>query len=102
VTAETLIEESPLNLKLIRHFQRRPNPDEGFPHTVLCNRPELRISTDNKRFADWAGQVNPPRTLTQADFPHLLSSPAHFARKFAFDPDSLARLSTSLRLQKAS
>lgn len=101
-TAEALIEESPLNLKLVHHFQRRPNPDEGFPHTVLCNRPDLRISTDNKRFTDWAGQVNHPRTLTQADFPHLLGSSAHFARKFAFDPESLGKLSASLRFEKAS
>lgn len=101
-TAEALLEESPLNSKLVKHFQRRPNPDEGFPHTVLCNRPELRISTDNKRFTDWTGQVNHPRTLTHADFPHLLSCSAHFARKFAFDPESLGSLSTSLRLEKAS
>lgn len=101
-TAGALLEDSPLNRKLLNHFQRRPNPDEGFPHTVLCNRLGLRISEDNRRFTDWAGQINHPRTLTQEDFARVLNSSAHFARKFAFDPESLARLGTSLRLEKAS
>lgn len=101
-TAEALLEESALNRKLVSHFQSRPNPDEGFVHTVLGNCKGLRISEDNKRFTDWEGQINHPRTLTQADFPRLLNSSAHFARKFAFDPESLAQLSSSLGWEKAS
>lgn len=95
-TAEALLEDSELNRRLIAHFARRPNPDEGFPHTALGNVPSLKISPDNKRFTDWAGQFNHPRTLTEADFPHLLASPSHFARKFAFETESLLRLSSQL------
>lgn len=98
-TAEVLLEETERRQRLINHFSHRPNPDEGFLQTFLCNVPELRISPDNKRYADWTGQVNHPRTLTRADFPGLLASPAHFARKFHFDPESLYRLSLSLMPQ---
>jgi hypothetical protein len=94
--AEALLEDGPLNRKLIRHFQRRPNPDEGFLHTVLCNASGLRISQDNKRFTDWEGQVNHPRILTRADYPRLLASSAHFARKFDFHREDLEQLSAEL------
>lgn len=99
-TAEALLEDSEQNRRLIDHFQRRPNPDEGFPHTLLGNT-DLRISTDNRRFTDWTGQINHPRTLTVADFPRIRESSAHFARKFAFEPEELLELSLSLDLEKA-
>jgi hypothetical protein len=101
-TAEAMLDDSALNRRLIDHFRRRPNPDEGFPHTLLCNVPGLKISADNKRFTDWAGQVNHPRTLTRDDFPRLRSSSAHFARKFAFDPEALLELSLSLPPQQTA
>ena len=95
-TAEALLSDNAINQRLIAHFRRRPNPDEGFLHTVLGNIATLRVNPDNKRFTDWEGQVNHPRTLVEADFPRLLASSAHFARKFDFQPESLLRLSAIL------
>lgn len=94
--AEALLSDNARNRRLTAHFERRPNPDEGFPHTVLCNTPSLKVSPDSKRFSDWEGQINHPRTLTEADFPRLLASSAHFARKFDFNPQQLLRLSSLL------
>ena len=90
--ARALLADNETNRKIIAHFQRRPNPDEGMFQTLLCNAHNLRISTDNKRFTDWRGCVNHPRTLGEQDFPELISSTDHFARKFDFDPDALKQL----------
>lgn len=95
-TAEALLSENETKWRLIAHFGRRPNPDEGFLHTVLGNIPALKINPDSKRFSDWEGQINHPRRLAEADFPRLLASPEHFARKFDFQPESLLRLSAIL------
>jgi hypothetical protein len=91
-SAQVLLEDSETNRKLRRHFSNRPNPSEAYYQTVLLNAPDLRISADNKRFADWTGCKNHPRILTEADFPALLASEDHFARKFEFDPEALLRL----------
>jgi hypothetical protein len=87
--ANALLEDNDINRRLTAHYRKRPNPDEAFHHTVLCNDPSLRVSTDNKRYADWEGCTNHPRTLTESDFPRLLASTDHFARKFAFHPEAL-------------
>lgn len=94
--ADTLLDDSEVNRKLIAHFRRRPNPDEGFHQTVLCNAPGLKISPDNKRFADWRGCTNHPRPLTEAEFPAILASNDHFARKFLFNPEALRKLNDSV------
>ena len=90
--AASLLSEESGNQRLIAHFKMRPNPDEGFFHTVLGNDRDLKISSDNKRFSDWVGMVNHPRELDEADFPTLVASSDHFARKFALDAEALQRL----------
>lgn len=90
--ATALLADTPLNRRLMEHFRRRPNPDEAYFHTVLGNDGELKICPDNKRFTDWEGMVNHPRELGETDFPTLVRSPDHFARKMKFDPESLRRL----------
>lgn len=90
--ARALLADSETNRKIVAHFRRRPNPDEGMFQTLLCNAKLLSISTDNKRYTDWRGCVNHPRSLGEQDFPELISSTDHFARKFDFDPDALKRL----------
>ena len=68
--------------KLIQYFQAREAPDEALFHTVLCNQPDLKISKDTRRFADWS-IVNPhPKWLDESDVPKILASGALFARKF--------------------
>jgi hypothetical protein len=87
--ANILIEDCDRNRKLAAHFRKRPNPDEAFFQTALCNARELKRSPDNRRYADWVGCVNHPRALTDADYPALLASTDHFARKLAFNPTAL-------------
>jgi hypothetical protein len=91
-SAKILLEDNVTNRKLKEHFRKRPNPDEAFFQTVLCNSSSLKISTDNKRFADWTGCTNHPRWLEEQDFPALLASQDHFARKFHFDPAAIQKL----------
>jgi hypothetical protein len=62
------------------------------PPMLLANSPGFKVSTDNKRYTDWRGCYAHPRTLTREDFPRLLSSTHHFARKFAFDVETLRDL----------
>jgi hypothetical protein len=90
--AHALLDDNEVNRKLAAHFRNRRNPDEAFYHTVLCNLQHLRVSANSKRFSDWEGYTNHPRTLTEADFPRLLASGAHFARKFAFQPEAFLNL----------
>jgi hypothetical protein len=90
--AHTLLEDSETNRKLRAHFSRRPNPSEAYYQSVLLNTPGLKVSLDNKRFADWTDCFNHPRTLTAPDFPALLASADHFARKFEFNSEALLRL----------
>lgn len=90
--ASALLSTSRANQKLIAHFSKRPNPDEAFFHTVLGNVRELKISPDNRRYTDWVGMVNHPRELGVMDFPALLASSDHFARKFPPDAEMLHKL----------
>jgi hypothetical protein len=87
-----LLDDNETNRKIIAHFRRRPNPDEGLFQTLLCNALSLNISTDNRRFTDWRGCVNHPRILGEQDYTALLSSTDHFARKLDFNPAALKRL----------
>jgi len=91
-TAASLLEQDDQNNKIYTHFSKRPVPDEGINQTILCNRESLSICPDNKRYADWRGRTNHPRSLTVTDFPTLLVSEDHFARKFVFDPSALREL----------
>jgi len=90
--AHVLLDDSETNRKLRAHFSRRPNPSEAYYQSVLLNAPGLKVSPDNKRFADWTNCYSHPRTLTESDFPALLASTDHFARKFEFNPEALLRL----------
>ena len=69
-----------------RWYRDRRVPEESAYHTILCNRADLSISPDNRRYTDWAQGGPSPRLLTRADIAALLHTPAHFARKFAFEP----------------
>ncbi len=99
--ARFLLEESPLWQKLHRHFTSRSIPEEAFYHTLLGNTPGFRLSPDNLRYTDWKGCYAHPRTLGRADFPRLLASGKHFARKFPFEPDMLHDLDEAVAAKPA-
>lgn len=80
--AERLLAQNPENRALLAYFSKRFCPDESFPHTILCNQRDLKISKDSKRFIDWSQGGHHPKTLGIEDIPRILASGAHFARKF--------------------
>ncbi len=94
--ARFFLDESSLWQRLHKHFENRSIPEEAFYHTLLGNTSGFRLSPENLRYTDWKGCYAHPRTLGREDFPRLLASPKHFARKFPFDPDMLHELDTAV------
>jgi Core-2/I-Branching enzyme len=80
--AQVLLQEYENGKRLIKHFAKCWNPDEAFYQTVICNQPGLRVSGDNKRYADWSLGGPHPKFLDVGDLPAIAASRAHFARKF--------------------
>ena len=80
--AKTLLGEYENGGGLLRYFANRPIPDEAFYHTVICNNANLRVSHDNKRYADWSVYGPHPKFLEIEDIPKISASRSHFARKF--------------------
>ena len=84
--AAVLIEDTPRSRHLRRYYNHRPSPEESYYHTLLLNRPDLTIENDNRRFTIWRQGQPHPEVLGYGDIENLVHSPAHFARKFTFDP----------------
>lgn len=80
--AAILLNPTKKHFQLQRYLRLRPNPDECYYQTILCNEPRLRICKNTRRFFNWGGGGARPRFLTQQDLPTMLSSGAHFGRKF--------------------
>lgn len=93
--AGVLLERTSDHCRLERHLKRRTFPEETYYQTILCNSPGLTICRDNRRFASWRGGAH-PITLTDADVPAILTSGAHFARKFAPNSPALDALDRAL------
>ncbi len=86
---ELFLDETPLWKQLHKQFSSRVCPEEAFYHTLAGNSAGLRFSRNNLRYTDWRGCYAHPRTLGREDFPRLLRSGHHFARKFTFDRNLL-------------
>lgn len=84
---------------VLKYFSGRFPPDEAVCPTVLGNTAGLRISTQTKHFIRWEPGHH-PRLLDERDLPEMLSSTAHFARKFAPGSTVLDRIDTHLGLNK--
>jgi hypothetical protein len=80
--ARILLDEYENGERLIKHFSKRYIPEEAFYQTAICNQPSLRVSKDNKRYADWSLGGTHPKFLDVGDLPAIAESRAHFARKF--------------------
>jgi Core-2/I-Branching enzyme len=91
--AEILLNPVDQHMQLRHHLRFRSNVDECYFQTVLGNTPSLKISKATRRFVDWTESAagphggSHPKPLGLEDLPAIISSRAHFARKFA--PDSL-------------
>jgi Core-2/I-Branching enzyme len=91
---------APGNERLLNYFTGRFPPDEAFCPTVLGNAPGLKVSNESKHHIRWEAG-NHPRLLNEKDLPDLLTSKAHFARKFAANASVLNALDTYLGMTPA-
>lgn len=91
--AEILLRPTEKHMRLRRHLRFRYVADECYYQTVLGNALDLKISKATRRFMDWSQSAggplggSHPKVLGVDDLPAIISSKAHFARKFA--PDAL-------------
>lgn len=85
--------------RVLKYFSRRFPPDEAVCPTILGNAPDLKISTESKHFIRWEPGHH-PRLLDQADLLEMMSSKAHFARKFMPDSPALDLIDMHLGLRE--
>jgi hypothetical protein len=77
------------NPDVVAHFRTMAAPEEVFFQTVLVNSGKFRFVPDAKYYIDWTGsRNNHSKTLDMTDLPSILSSGAHWARKFDINFDS--------------
>jgi hypothetical protein len=87
-TVDRLLDD-PYMRTLIRYYRYRIIPEESLFHTALRRHPDLNICGDHKRYEDWMYGGPHPKWLDESDLPKMLSSGAHFARKFR--PDGIVQ-----------
>jgi hypothetical protein len=80
--AEQIVSMSPAHVWLAEHLRHRKSPEENYFPTLWANHSGLRVSADPLRYVDWAGRGAHPKELGVEDFPAMIASGAHFARKF--------------------
>jgi hypothetical protein len=96
--AEYILAWHESNAWLGDHLEYRHCPDETYFHTILCNEPRLRVSGNTYRFTDWSLGGPHPKMLDLNDLSAILSSGAHFARKFLPGSPVLTRLDEYLSI----
>jgi len=80
--ADILLNPSKKHMRLRHYLRLRTVPDECYYQTIIANTPNLKISKATRRFSDWAGGSH-PKVLGLHDLEAIVTSKAHFARKFA-------------------
>ncbi|MDP9175513.1 MAG: hypothetical protein M3O30_16855 [Planctomycetota bacterium] len=99
--AEAIMALHPSN-SLKKHYRTTPCSDEFYIHSLACNQPGLRVSSDNKRYIDFRPGKPHPQTLRIDDIPAMVASGAHFARKFEQDDPVLDRLDEIIGISPAT
>ncbi len=94
--ADILLNPIDKHLELRRYLRLRTSPDECYYQTSLVNTPGLKISTTTRRFSDWSGGGSHSQVLDLNHLPAIISSRAHFARKFALNSAVLDELDKML------
>jgi hypothetical protein len=80
--AQILLTPTQRHLHLRSHLRWRVVPEECYYHSVLGNSPDVKILKATRRYSEWLGGGAHPQFLTVNDLPAIISSRAHFARKF--------------------
>jgi hypothetical protein len=76
--------------EIFAHFSKCFCPEESIYHTLLCNRPDIRVHKDNRRYTDWSGGGAHPKVLGINDIDAIVRSRCHFARKFSAEHSASA------------
>lgn len=97
--AEALLNPTAREIRLGKYLRRRASADECYYQSVLCNRADLTVVRDNRRYAQWNGGGAHPVALGCADLDAMMGSGAHFARKFAPGDPVLDRIDALLRTE---
>jgi hypothetical protein len=95
--AQILLTPTQKHLHLRRHLRWRVVPEECYYHSVLGNSPHVKILRATRRYSEWLGGGAHPQILTVNDLPAIISSRAHFARKFEPDTPVLDEIDRFLR-----
>ncbi|WP_198805312.1 beta-1,6-N-acetylglucosaminyltransferase [Leptolyngbya sp. BL0902] len=81
--AKYLLDQHETAVSLQKYYQKHTIfPTESYYQTLLCNARGFNLCNNNMRYVDWSSENAHPKTLGMEDLPSLLSSSAHFARKF--------------------
>lgn len=73
---------------LVAYYRTTSVSVESFIQTILVNSQLFNLCNNCKRYFDFSRTNDgSPTTLTVEDYPHLLNSDAHFARKFDMTSD---------------
>jgi len=76
------------NPSIIKYYINACQPEESLIQTILVNSRLFSLCNDKKRYIDWTEKhLGHPRTLTTKDYPSLIQSNSHFARKFDIKQD---------------
>lgn len=87
--ADYLCEFTRSHPEIRAHFSRMNRPSEVYPHTVLANNPELKLSGSQHFFIDvGSNKQGRPFLLGIDDLDRMIGSGAFFARKFEPEVDS--------------
>lgn len=86
-SAQYIIEFHKTKPDLATHYRKLMSTEESYFQTILANAPNLQLNNNSWRYTDWAAGGGHPKTLLFDDLPKILSSSAHFARKFDIDTD---------------
>ncbi|MGH8001759.1 MAG: beta-1,6-N-acetylglucosaminyltransferase [Brasilonema sp.] len=86
--AEYIIDFHSKRNAITLHYSKLKFSEESYFQTILANASHLRLQNDRRRYIDWSGGGSHPKTLLMEYLPNLLTSSAHFARKFDIDIDS--------------
>ncbi len=85
---ESIIEFHSQRNAITLHYSNLKYADESYFQTILANASHLRLQNDRRRYIDWSDGGTHPKILLMEDLSNLLTSSAHFARKFDIDIDS--------------
>jgi hypothetical protein len=76
------------NSELVNFYKKTWLPEESFIQTVLANSGLFNLANDNKRYIDWTNtRHGHPRLLSAEDYPAIMASDSHFARKIDMAQD---------------